>query len=77
MPIPAIPELTGQLAMHVRKQSYNSTTFAANLNLFATAWGWTPAHVDNILKGKAKPTDQEIEFFREYLLQRFFDYNCI
>jgi len=76
MNVPQIPYIIERLRKHKEKQSYSDAQLAADLNSFATAYGWTETQIAALMKGTRKPTDSQIEMFELYLQKRFYDYNC-
>lgn len=70
---PALPNIILQLRHHMTKSGYNTAQVVVMLNAFGSNWNAT--RVDDLLAGRAKPTNFEIAFLKRYLLDRFYDYN--
>ena len=71
------PTIAGEAEMlnkYAYKNGYTSAVLATDLSTFGGTW-WED-HVDDLRKGKVKPTSHEKIFIRLFLLNEFYDYNC-
>ena len=74
MGYPTIVNIVEQLRRHKEKEGYNTAQLVVQLDAFG--WTWQAGHIDGLLAGRMKPTQNEAIFFKRYLLNKFYVYNC-
>ena len=70
MNVPEILHAVELLRRYKAQKGYTSAQLATNM----TSWGWTwtETFVDDLLEGRAKPSEEQREFIRRYLLTRYY-----
>lgn len=63
-----------QLRYYKAKNGYTDAQVATLLAVFG--WKWQEDHIADLMDGRVKPTEVEEEFFKRFLLYKFWEYNC-
>lgn len=74
MNYPDIVNIIEQLRKHKAKEGYSDAQLVTQLDAFG--WTWQESHISSLLEGRKHPTASEQIFFRGYLLNKFYAYNC-
>ena len=67
---PEIKDAVELLIRYKTQKSWSNATLATSMTTLG--WTWTETHVAALFKGTMKPSEEQYEYIKRYLLSRYY-----